>query len=251
MPSYTAAALLLGAGVLGGAVGSAGGITSLISYPALLAAGLAPLPANVTQAVAFAASLPGSALGSRPELRGQGSWLRRWAAVMAVGGAAGVALLLCVPAGIFGRVVPYLLVFSSCAMLIQPWVAAWHKRSFPSGSRFLLPCGLFLVALYSGYFGAGAGVMTLALLLITVDQHVARANALKNVVLGMADIVAAVGFALFGPVHWADAAPLALGLLVGSRVGPSLTRRVPAPVVRVLVALAGIGLAIRLWAVPG
>ena len=73
--------VLLAAGFLGGAVGSAGGITSLISYPALLAIGIPPLPANVTQAVAFVASLPGSALGSRPELRGQGPWLRRWAGI--------------------------------------------------------------------------------------------------------------------------------------------------------------------------
>ena len=136
---YVDAALLLGAGVLAGAVGSAGGITSLISFPALLAVGLAPLPANVTQAVAVLASWPGSALGSRPELRGRASFVRRWALLIAVGGAAGVALLLCAPAQVFEYVVPYLLVLASCAMLFQPRVTAWHKRSFPNGGRFLLP----------------------------------------------------------------------------------------------------------------
>jgi uncharacterized membrane protein YfcA len=90
-------ALLLAAGALAGAVGSAGGITSLISYPALLEVGIPPLPANVTQAVAFVTCLPGSALGSRPELRGQWPWIRRWAVVAAAGGAAGAALLLCTP----------------------------------------------------------------------------------------------------------------------------------------------------------
>src|SRR6202050_5278485 len=82
------AALLLGAGALAGIVGSAGGTASLISYPALLAVGLPPLPANITNAVAFVAAWPGSALGSRPELRGQGRWLRRGAPLPAAGTAA-------------------------------------------------------------------------------------------------------------------------------------------------------------------
>jgi hypothetical protein len=111
--SFADTVLLLGAGALAGAVGSAGGITSLISYPALLAVGIAPLPANVTQAVAFVASWPGSALGSRPEPRGQGRWLRHWALVVATGSAVGVALLLCAPARVFGDVVPFLPVAAS------------------------------------------------------------------------------------------------------------------------------------------
>jgi uncharacterized membrane protein YfcA len=242
--------LLLGAGALAGAVGSAGGITSLISYPALLAVGIPPLPANVTNAVALVASWPGSAMGSRPELRGQGSWLRHWALLTAVGGAGGTALLLLTPTGVFGRVVPFLLVFASLALLLQPRVTSWQESHHSRANRFLLPFGLFAVSVYSGYFGAGAGVMILALLLLTVDQHLARANALKNMLLGMADVVSAIGFALFGHVHWTAAAPLALGLLGGSTVGPSITRRVPGKVLRVLVALAGIGLAVRLWVAP-
>jgi len=112
-------ALLLGAGVLAGMVGSAGGTASLISYPALLAVGIPALAANMTNAVAFVASLPGSALGSRPELRGQGQWLRRWAPLAAVGGAAGAALLLLTPAGVFGRVVPFLVAFAALSLLIE------------------------------------------------------------------------------------------------------------------------------------
>ena len=171
--SYLQALLLVGAGALAGAVGSAGGVTSLISYPALLAVGLAPLPANVTQGVAFVASWPGSALGSRPELRGQGRWLRRWALLVVAGAVSGVALLLCLPAGVFGHAVPFLLVLASGSMLLQPWLSAWHQRRPHGGGRWLLPCGLFAVSLYSGYFGAGAGIMTLVLLLVTVDQNLA------------------------------------------------------------------------------
>ena len=243
-------ALLLGAGVLAGMVGSAGGTASLISYPALLAVGIPALAANMTNAVAFVASLPGSALGSRPELRGQGQWLRRWAPLAAGGGAAGAALLLLTPAGVFGRVVPFLVAFAALALLLQPRVSAWQEKHLRKTSRLLLPCGLFAVSVYDGYWGAGAGVMMLALLLLTVDQHLARSNALKNMLLGVADVVCSIGFVLFGPVHWAAAVPLALGLLVGSTVGPSLTRRVPGNIVRVVVALAGLGLAVHLWVAP-
>jgi uncharacterized membrane protein YfcA len=242
--------LLLAAGTLGGAVGSAGGITSLITYPALLAIGIPPLPANVTQAVAFVTCLPGSALGSRPELRGQGPWIRRWAALTAVGGAVGVVLLLSTPRHIFGWIVPFLLALASIALLLQPRISRWQEARPGGRSRLLLPCGLFAVSVYGGYFGAGSGVMVLALLLLTMDQSLARANALKNVILGVADVVAAVGFAVFGPVRWTAAVPLALGLFVGSRIGPSVTRRVPGGVLRVLVALAGLGLAIDLWVSP-
>lgn len=242
--------LLLGAGLLAGAVGSGGGITSLISYPALLAVGISVLPANVTNAVALVASWPGSALGSRPELQGQGSWLRRWALLTAAGGAAGAALLLCAPVGVFARVVPFLLVLASLALILQPRVSAWQENHLIPGNRFWLPCGLFAVSVYGGYFGAGSGVMVLALLLLTVDQHLARANALKNMLLGVTTVVAAIGFVLFGPVHWTAAAPLAIGTFLGSTVGPSVTRRVPGNVLRLLVALAGIGLAVRLWVAP-
>ena len=243
-------ALLLAAGVLAGAMGSAGAVTSLVSYPALLAVGISPLPANVTQAVAFVACLPGSALGSRPELRGQWPWVRRWALVAAAGGAAGVALLLGTPGHVFGRIVPFLLVSASVGLLLQPWISTWREGRSGRGDRYLLPCGLFAVSVYDGYFGAGSGVMVLALLLLTVDVEHVRANALKNVIVGISDLVATIGFVLFGPVRWDAALPLALGLLAGSLGGPAVARRVPPNVLRIVAACAGIGLAIRLWIVP-
>jgi uncharacterized protein len=250
MTSTTDQLLLVGAGLLAGAIGSAGGITSLISYPALLAVGIPPLPANVTQAVAFTACLPGSALGSRPELRGQASFLRRWGMVTVAGGVVGLVLLLATPNHIFSRIVPYFLAAASIALLLQPRIAKWQDKNPDRTHRLLLPLGLFAVSVYSGYFGAGSGVMVLALLLLTVDRDLARTNALKNILLGVADAVAAIGFAVFGPVRWFAALPLAIGLLGGSMVGPSVTRRVPGRVLRVVVAMIGMGLAIRLWIVP-
>jgi uncharacterized membrane protein YfcA len=241
------AVVLLAAGVAAGIVGSAGGTASLISYPVLLAVGIPPLPANVTNAVAFVAAWPGSALASGPELHGQGTWLWRRALLAVAGSAAGAALLLCTPATVFDRVVPFLLAFAALALLLQPQVSAWLARR-PSGCRPLLPGGLVAVSAYDGYWGAGAGVMTLALLMITTGQPLARSNALKNMLLGIADVTCCAVFVVFWPLDWAAVAPMAAGFLVGGAIGPSLTRRLPARLLRVAAALAGLALAARLWA---
>ena len=105
---------------------------------------------------------------------------------------------------------------------------------------------IYAISVYGGYFGAAAGVMMLALLMTGLAEGLPRANALKNVVLGSANAVAAVGFAVFGPVHWLIAVPLALGFLAGGWLGPRVARRLPAGPLRVAIALAGLGLAVRL-----
>jgi len=244
------ASFLVCAGLLAGVIGTAGGITSLISYPALLSVGLGPLAASVTNIVALVTCWPGSALSSRPELVGRRTWLRHWALVAAAGGALGSGLLLSTPAGLFSRVVPYLLVFAATCLLIQPRLSEWQASHHAPANRLLLPFGLFAVSVYNGYFGAGAGIMTLALLLLSVEESVARANALKNMLVGAATVVSAATFVVFGHVDWAAAAPLAAGLFIGSVLGPLVARRVPGNALRWLVALTGFGLAIRLWVAP-
>jgi uncharacterized protein len=239
--------LLLAAGTAAGIVGSAGGTASLISYPALLAAGLPPLPANVTNAVAFVAAWPGTALGSRPELRGHGPWLRRWAPIAVAGSAVGAALLLLTPASTFGRVVPFLLASAALALLFQPKISVRLARYPACRGRLLLPGGLLAASAYDGYWGAGAGVMTLALLMIATGHPLAPSNALKNMLLGVADVTCCIVFILCWPVDWAAAVPMAFGFLIGGMIGPSLARRMPGHVLRVIAALAGLGLAIRLW----
>jgi len=243
--------LLGAAGLVAGTVGSAGGTASLVSYPALLAVGLAPFQANVTNSIAFVANWPGSALGSRPELRGRGLWLRRWASVAAAGGVSGAVVLLMTPRGVFDAVVPYLVASAALALLFQPKISAWEKSHSSSHGALVLPCGLLAVGFYDGYWGAGSGVMAVAVLLLTVEKNFARANALKNMLLGASDIVVAVVFMLFGPVHWSAALPMAAGWVVGSAIGPSITRRVSGDTLRVLVGLAGLGLAAKLWLAPG
>ena len=239
------------AGAVAGLVGTAGGITSLVSYPALLLAGVAPLQANIANLVALVACWPGSAVASQPELRGRVPWLRRWGAVAALGGAVGSVLLLVTPPGVFTRVVPFLVAAGSLALLGQPWLAARPSWRPDAGwGRLLLPSGIVLLSCYNGYFGAGSGVLTLALLLLTTEPLLARANALKNMVVGAATITSAALFVVLTRVDWGVVAPLALGLFAGSLAGPWVARRLPPALLRWLVALSGLALAVHLWLDP-
>jgi uncharacterized protein len=242
-------ALTVAAGVLAGIAGTAGGITTLVSYPALLAAGVPAIAANVANSVALVACWPGSALASRPELQGRAQWLRRWAWVPAAGGAVGATLLLSTPSQAFGRIVPFLVTAGSLALLAQPWISA-RFQGRGRGSGLALLVGLLAVSAYNGYFGAGAGVMTLGLLLITVDPRMARANALKNMLIGASSVMSALAFIILSPVDWRAAVPLSIGMLAGSMIGPRLARRIPARVLRWLAGLLGLGLAARLWMTP-
>jgi uncharacterized protein len=243
-------AILLAAGAVAGLVGSAGGITSLVSYPALLAVGLPAISANVANIVALLGCWPGAALASGPELEGKQPWLWRWAPLAAAGGAVGALLLLASSAATFAKVVPFLVAVASLALLLEPRLTSWRQKRRSQDARFALPAGLFTLSLYNGYFGAGSGVMILTLLLLLVDRHLPRANALKNMLLGAATLTSAAILALSGSVNWSAAAPLAIGMFAGSSVGPRVARRVPATVLRVLIALLGMSVAVELWVNP-
>jgi len=247
MPASVAEVLfLVGAGALASLIGSAGGITSLISYPALLAVGLAPLQANIANAVALVGSGVGSTLGARPELRGHWRTLLRLAVPSVAGGTVGAALLLLTSADLFAWIVPFLIALASSLLLVQPKISTWRQRRHRSENPALALAGMFVVSIYGGYFGAGAGVLTLALLLVLVDQDLPRANAFKNVVLASADVITAVVFVLAGQVVWGVVIPVAVGAMVGGALGPAVVRRVPTRILRIAAALAGFGLSIWL-----
>jgi hypothetical protein len=237
---------LLVAGAVAGLVGTAGGITSLISYPVLLAVGVPPLRANVSNIVAYVACWPGSALASRPELRDRGPLIAKWGAVTAAGGIAGSALLLTTSANVFVHIVPFLVALGALTLMFQPWLTDRH-RSRDKRSTLLLPAGLFALGVYSGYYGAGSGVMALALLMITVDDHLARANALKNMIIGGTATISAIVLVIFGPVEWSAVLPLGAGMFIGATLGPVVARRLPARPLRWVVSLIGLGLAVVLW----
>lgn len=233
------------AGVLGGLAGSIAGFASVATYPALLAVGLPPVAANVTNTVALVFNGIGSAWGSRPELAGQGRWLARSAPLAALGGGIGAVLLLTTPPGAFEKLVPILLAVASVAIVIPRGTG--HADGVRRRSVVVAEMAAIVgIALYGGYFGAAAGVMFLALLLNAGADSLAHANAAKNVLLGLANTVAAVIFVFLAPVNWPAMVALGAGGLVGSRLGPIVVRHAPATPLRILIGVAGVILAIKL-----
>ena len=232
--------VLFAAGVGGGLTASVAGLASLVSYPVLLALGYPPVTANITNTVALVFTSIGSVSASRQELAGQWQRLRVLAPCTLLGGVAGALLLLATPSGAFEKVVPWLIGLASLAILL---------RSTPRPRRWLrfgLPVLVTVIGLYGGYFGAAAGVLMLATLMAATGEPLPRANAVKNVLMGLANGVAAVAFIVAGPVQWVAVVPMALGFLVGGRIGPAVVRRAPSRWLRVVIALAGVGLAVYL-----
>jgi uncharacterized membrane protein YfcA len=237
--SAVEALLLVLTGVLAGVAGSVVGLASLISFPVLLALGLPAVAANVTNTVALGFTGVGAAAGSRRELTGQGRLVARLAGLTSLGGAAGAALLLLAPARVFALVAPWLVGAGALVILVPP-----RLRRRVGGHRPGLTAGrlgaMTATAVYTGYFGAAAGVVNLAVLSAMLPPPIARVNAIKNVVQGAANLVAATGFAVFGPVDWGVAAPLAVGYLGGGWLGPALVRRLPGESLRVVVGTVGL-----------
>src|SRR5690242_18555485 len=242
-------AFLAAAGVLGGLTGSIAGLASVATYPALLVFGLPPVTANVTNTVALVFNGIGSIAGSRPELAGQGGWIKRILPAAGAGGAIGATLLLTTPAEGFERIVPLLLGFASVAILLprssrQEARVAHHQRHT---IRVLLESSaIFVICIYGGYFGAAAGVLLLAMLLRAGGATLAHANAGKNVILGVANSVAALIFIVFAPVHWPAVIAVGIGCLLGSRLGPVIVRHAPTGPLRLVIGVAGISLSVKL-----
>jgi uncharacterized membrane protein YfcA len=156
---------------------------------------------------------------------------------------------LSTPAQGFERVVPILLGLASVAILLprasrQEARVADHQRH--TVKVLLEAAAIFAICIYGGYFGAAAGVLLLAMLLRTGGATLAHANAGKNVILGVANVVAAVIFAIFASVQWWAVVPLGLGCLVGSRLGPIVVRHAPSGPIRVVIGVAGLVLAVKL-----
>jgi uncharacterized protein len=239
------AVLLFVAGIGGGLAGSVAGLASVSTYPALLLVGLPPVAANVTNTVALVFNGIGSVSGSLPELRGQRAQLKRLIPIGAVGGATGAALLLSIPAEGFENVVPVLIGVSAVLIALprrQRAEGAGRSRTH----TVLEAVAILALCVYGGFFGAAAGVLLLALLLSTGDESMAHANATKNVVLGVANFVAALVFIAMAPVDWLAVVPLGIGCLLGSRLGPVVVRHASSTPLRLVIAVAGLALAVKL-----
>jgi uncharacterized protein len=243
MPDLLTAAFLAVAGVVAGIIGTAGGITSLVAYPALLAVGIPPLTANVTSTIALLGSGLGSALRAAPDLTGHSRTLRVWLPPTVLLSLAGGVLLVVTPSAVFDRVVPFLIAIGAVVLLCQPLISRWMLRAGRRVHPAVIGAAGALVAAYNGYFGAGSGILLIALLLLTTEPVLHRANSLKNVILVAADLLPAGLFAVLGVVVWHAAIALGVGAFVGGLIGPSVARRVPAAILRVLIGLCGLGLA--------
>lgn len=223
------------------------GLASLISYPALLAVGLPPIAANVTNSVGLLASSLGSAAGSRTELRGQGRRILRQSTVALLGGATGAILLMNTTAAVFERIVPVLIGLAAVVLLLRDQLRGWYARPGRRYGQPPLGPAIFLIGIYGGYFGAAAGVLLLAVMSMATVESLAVSNAVKSVVLGAANCAAAILYAFVAPVHWTAAALLGAGCLIGSWIGPALVRRTPERPLRIVIAVAALGLAGYLW----
>jgi uncharacterized membrane protein YfcA len=219
--------LLATAGVVAGAASAMAGGASLLTFPVLLALGLPPLAANVTNTTGLIPTAIGAALASREELEGQRDLMLFLCPPMIAGSLAGGGILLLTPPGWFEAIVPFLIAGSALLLLVQPWIIARAGRRLRDGNRRGAWIAAGCVAVYAGYFGAAAAVLFMALVGLFTTVSIHRLNALKNVLLGASNAFAAALFAMVAPVHWAAACALALGSLAGGAGGVRLVRRVP------------------------
>lgn len=246
--------VVLGAGLVAGVLTSTVGVASLVSFPVLVAVGLPPVIANVSNTVGLIpAGLSGS-FGYREELRTHPR--ASWTVVLccALGAVGGAALLLTQPAETFEAVVPWLILFSCLLVGAQPWISKWLRRhQHPDGPTerrvTLSPVTTFFTLVtgtYGGYFGAGSGVMMVAVLGLGTDIDLRVVNGLKTVAVLAGNLVAGAIFVAVAQVDWVAVLSLAAGSGVGGYLGARVGRRLPPGPLRVLIVVAGIVAAVAL-----
>lgn len=221
---------------------------SLLSFPVLIATGLPPLTANVTNTVAQMPGYLSIVEGYRPDLRGQGPRIRALLAPTLVGALAGVGLLALGGEETFEAVVPWL-ILGACALLaIQPRLAARLRARTEERTGLSAPLLLAVAAgaAYASYFGAAAGVLLLAILAVGISDRLQRLNALNRFLVLLANAIAVPALILVAPVNWAAVAVLAPATLIGGAAGARLARRLADHHLRGAIIVLGIGVAVWL-----
>ncbi len=242
-------ALLGLAAVAGGAVNALAGGGTLITFPALIAAGVPALSANVTNTVALVPGYLGGAVAQRDDLSGQRSRVTAAAVPAAAGGLLGGGLLLWTGGRLFEALVPWLILSATALLAAEPWLKKSVVRRLESPSAGARPhllgvaAAAFAGSVYGGYFGAGLGIILLALFSLVLPDSLTRVNALKQTVSLLANGAAAVLFAATGNVVWAAAAVMAVGALLGGALGGRFADRVPATVLRAVIVALGLAVA--------
>jgi uncharacterized membrane protein YfcA len=247
------ALVIIAAGIAAGTINTIVGSGSLITFPTLLLLGYPPLVANVSNTVGLVPGTISGAIGYRRELTGQRARARPLLIAAGLGGLTGAALLLVLPATLFARIVPILILVACGLVAVQPRLSKWVverrlRLGHPAqaGGGPLLVLGVFLTGIYGGYFGAAQGVILIALLSILIDDSLQRLNGLKNVITAAINGVAAIIFILVAPVAWGPAILLAIGSTIGGQLGALVGRRLSPLALRGTIIVVGTVVAVRL-----
>jgi uncharacterized membrane protein YfcA len=239
------AAILL-AGVAAGTINTIVGSGTLITFPTLLAFGVPPVTANVSNTVGLVPGSLSGAIGYRAELEGQTGRLWRLGSASLLGGVTGGLLLLWLPSAAFDAIVPVLITVGVVLVVVGPRVSRWVARraeargGMPEHGVWWVWPAVALAGVYGGYFGAAQGVLLMAILGIGVADTLQRHNATKNVLALLVNAVAAVLFIAVADVDWRIAGLIALGSVVGGQVGATVGRRLPPNVLRAVIVVVGV-----------
>jgi uncharacterized membrane protein YfcA len=235
------------AGVAAGTINTVVGSGTLITFPTLLAVGVPPVTANVSNTIGLVPGSLSGAVGYRRELAGQRGRLVRLGSASVIGGVVGAALLLVLPESAFDAVVPVLIALGCVLVVLQPRVSAWVGRRAEARGRDVHPHGaawvwvlVLLAGIYGGYFGAAQGIILLSLLRLCFAEHMQVLNAIKNVLAGLANLVAGVLFIVVADVAWGAALLIAAGSVVGAQVGARYGRQLPQEALRRTVIVYGV-----------
>ncbi|GAA0958111.1 sulfite exporter TauE/SafE family protein [Kribbella koreensis] len=243
---------IIGAGLGAGLLTSTVGVASLLSFPVLIALGIPPVVANVSNTLGLIPGGLGGSLGYRRELREQPRVSRLVVATCAIGAVGGAVLLLALPAGVFEAIVPWLILFTCLLVGAQPWISRWLRSRSTEEHQprtVMSPATLVFAALtgvYGGYFGAGAGVMMMAVLSLGLDLDLRVVNALKTLALLAGNLVAGLIFVLVADINYTVAGLLAIGSIIGGYTGSHLGRLLPPALLRTLIVLAGLTAAVTM-----
>ncbi len=232
----------IGAGTINTIVGSG----TLITFPVLLATGLPPVTATVSNGLGLLPGAISGAIGYRAELKGQRGLILRLATAAAIGGISGAALLLILPATAFETIVPVLVGLALVLVILQPYITKAVQRrredrgthAHPKGG-LLLFTGLLFASVYGGYFTAAQGIIYLSLMGMLLDENLQRLNAVKNVLAAVVNSVAAIFFLFAAHFDWTAVLLLAVGSAIGGQFGAKVGRRLPPTALRVLIVVVG------------
>ena len=245
MTPFEVVASLL-AGCAAGTINTIVGSGTLITVPTLLAFGIPPVTANVSNTVGLVPGSMSAVVGYRAELAGQRPRLIRLASASLLGSVLGAVLLLVLPSEAFDTIVPALVALGVLLVVLGPRIQAWvvaradARGGLPDhGAAWVWPAVL-VAGVYGGYFGAAQGVLLMAVLGIGVDETLQRLNAVKNVLAAVVNGVAGVLFIAVADVDWRVAGLIGVGSVIGAQLGATVGRRLPAGVLRVVIVVVGV-----------